>query len=322
MKNKSSTTHTLRIHKSSRTHLAYISLSPKNIWNRFVYQITFLISNPFCSHFKDILFLLLPQSFLPNNIENHAKNKNTVYTIEKHTLLRSRLLGLSRNAPSGWVALLDNPKDGCGKETGNHECFSTASLFIVCNHHVIVPALLYHRRPRRTVFLWQLVPGPLLFLCDPQEPWWTGTYLRHTSECFDYTSLWEVRKGGNKIVYIKRTRQYTADTSYWSRTKVLRMTMAKKKQTLTGADEYEHATLILSLCQGTFTDWSIFSIPFLLWKKGSSGLATQWHQLISCDWSWHSLGSLIPGKFDLKINRSMKIYSGVAYSYSWAPDCY
>ena len=57
-----------------------------------------------------------------------------------------------------------------------------------------------------------------------------------------------------------------------------------------------------------------------MWKKGSSGSVTQWRQLVSCDWSWHSHGSLIPGKFDLKINRSMKTpwqeYSGVACSYS------
>ena len=30
-----------------------------------------------------------------------------------------------------------------------------------------------------------------------------------------------------------------------------------------GADQLEHATPILSLCQGIFTDWSIFSTPFL-----------------------------------------------------------
>ena len=49
----------------------------------------------------------------------------------------------------------------------------------------------------------------------------------------------------------------------------------------------------------------------------------QWRQLVSCDWSWHSHGSLIPGKFDLKINRSMKTpweeCSRVACSYSSAP---
>ena len=31
-----------------------------------------------------------------------------------------------------------------------------------------------------------------------------------------------------------------------------------------GADQLEHATPILSLCHGIFTDWSIFSTPFLL----------------------------------------------------------
>ena len=35
-------------------------------------------------------------------------------------------------------------------------------------------------------------------------------------------------------------------------------------------------------------------------------VSVQWRQLVSCDWSWHSHWSLIPGKFDLKINRSMK----------------
>ena len=62
-----------------------------------------------------------------------------------------------------------------------------------------------------------------------------------------------------------------------------------------------HATLILKLCHGIFTDWSIFSKPFLLRKKGSSGLLTQWCRLESCDWSLHSHRSLIPGKFGLKI---------------------
>ena len=49
---------------------------------------------------------------------------------------------------------------------------------------------------------------------------------------------------------------------------------------------------------------------------------TQWRQLVSCDWSWHSHGSVTPGKFYLKINRSMKTpwqkYSGVPCSYSSA----
>ena len=91
-----------------------------------------------------------------------------------------------------------------------------------------------------------------------------------------------------------------------------------------GANEEEHATPALSLCHGIFTDWSIFSIPFLLWKKGSSGPVTQWRQLVSCDWSWHSHGSLIIGKFVIKMNHYQKTpwqkYSGVACSYSEAPD--
>ena len=59
-------------------------------------------------------------------------------------------------------------------------------------------------------------------------------------------------------------------------------------------------TPILSLCHGIFTDWSTFSTPFLLWKKGHSSPVTQWRQLVSCDWLWHSHGSLIQSRFDLK----------------------
>ena len=90
--------------------------------------------------------------------------------------------------------------------------------------------------------------------------------------------------------------------------------------TASGADELEPATPIPSLCHGIFIDWSIFSTPFLLWKKASSGPVTQWRQLVSCDWLWHSHGSLIQSRFDLKINRSMKTpwqkYSEVACSSS------
>ena len=89
-----------------------------------------------------------------------------------------------------------------------------------------------------------------------------------------------------------------------------------------GADEQELATPILSLCHGIFTDWSIFSTPFLLWKKGSSAPVTHWRQLVSCDWLWHFHGSLIQSRFDLKVNRSMKTpwqkYSRVACSSSYA----
>ena len=89
---------------------------------------------------------------------------------------------------------------------------------------------------------------------------------------------------------------------------------------LSGAEEQELATPILILCHGIFTDWSIFSTRFLVWKKGSSGPVTQWRQLVSCDWLWHSHGSLIQSRFNLKINRSIKMpwqkYSGVACSCS------
>ena len=81
--------------------------------------------------------------------------------------------------------------------------------------------------------------------------------------------------------------------------------------------------LIRSRWVGACNSWSIFSTPFLLWQKGSSGPVTQGRQSVSCDWSWHSHGSLIPGKFDLKINRSIKTpwqeYSGIACSYQSTP---
>ena len=97
-------------------------------------------------------------------------------------------------------------------------------------------------------------------------------------------------------------------------------TPRKGYSTTPGADEQELATPIRSLCHGIFTDWSIFSTPFLLWKRGSSGPVTQWRQLVSCDGLWHSHGSLIQSRFDLKINRSMKTpwqkYSWVACSCS------
>ena len=87
-----------------------------------------------------------------------------------------------------------------------------------------------------------------------------------------------------------------------------------------------YTTPMLSLCQGIFTDWSIFSVPFLLRKKSSSCSVTQQRQLFSCDWPWHSHGNLLPGNFDLKINRlSVKLpwqeYSGVECSYASAPGC-
>jgi len=58
-----------------------------------------------------------------------------------------------------------------------------------------------------------------------------------------------------------------------------------------------------------------------LGRSAPTKTVVQW--LVSCGWSWHSHGSLIPGKFDLKVNQSMKTpwqeYSGVAWSYSLAP---
>ena len=50
---------------------------------------------------------------------------------------------------------------------------------------------------------------------------------------------------------------------------------------------------------------------------------TPCHNLVCSDWSWRSHGSLIPGKFDPKVNRPMKTSrqedSAVAWSYSSAP---
>ena len=68
------------------------------------------------------------------------------------------------------------------------------------------------------------------------------------------------------------------------------------------ADQLEHATSILSLSDGIFKDWSFFWHTFSLLNNGSSAPVTQWRQLVSCDMSSHSHGSLIPAEFDLKIN--------------------
>ena len=88
-------------------------------------------------------------------------------------------------------------------------------------------------------------------------------------------------------------------------------TMVKIRSRWVGACN-SHTKLI----SRSFTDWLIFSIPSLLWKKGSSRPVTRWRQTVSCDWSWHSHGCLIPGKFDLKINLSVNSpwqeYRGVA----------
>ena len=86
----------------------------------------------------------------------------------------------------------------------------------------------------------------------------------------------------------------------------LHIRIEKQPRTKSGADEQELAVPILSLCHGIFTVWSIFSTPLFFWKKGSSGPVTQWRQWVSCDWLWHSRGSLIQSRFHLKINRSMK----------------
>ena len=66
-----------------------------------------------------------------------------------------------------------------------------------------------------------------------------------------------------------------------------------------GADEYEHATTILSLCHDIFTDCSVFlhTFPFVkerqFWSTDVNKFLVIGH-------------GTIPGKFHLKINRSMK----------------
>ena len=114
--------------------------------------------------------------------------------------------------------------------------------------------------------------------------------------------------------YFKFRSYGVEDFTYWACLQVLR----QSRNRWVGACN-SHTKPMSQL----FTDWSIFSITFLLWKKDSSGPVTQWRQLLSCYWSWRSHGSLIPGKFDLKINRSMKTSwqecSEVACSYSSAP---
>ena len=75
---------------------------------------------------------------------------------------------------------------------------------------------------------------------------------------------------------------------------------------LTGADEKEHGSPILTLCHGIFTDRSVFSVLFLFWKKCCSRTVTQDVKSVYFNWSWRSQGSLIHGKCDLKLNQSMK----------------
>ena len=125
-----------------------------------------------------------------------------------------------------------------------------------------------------------------------------------------------------KIDIIRRDYEYSLlnekKTTKKQKQKPISKSYSRLKMTSTRSRREGPCNSILS--HGAFTDWSIFSIPFLSWKKGSSGLGKQWRQLVPCDWSWHSHGSLIPGKFDLKINRSMKkpwqVYNSHTSSYA------
>ena len=107
-------------------------------------------------------------------------------------------------------------------------------------------------------------------------------------------SLKETRKGNKTETYQEPVTINVSSHVLWLKENDLQSwTEWSKELDMPGADEQELATPILSLCHGIFTDWSIFSTPFLWWKKGSSGLVTQWRQLVFCDWLWHSHGSLI-----------------------------
>ena len=69
-----------------------------------------------------------------------------------------------------------------------------------------------------------------------------------------------------------------------------------------------------SLSQGIFTEWYIFSVSFLLWKKRSFGPVTHGHQLVSC------VVMTLTRESDFKEIRSKnksawQEYSGVACSF-------
>ena len=80
---------------------------------------------------------------------------------------------------------------------------------------------------------------------------------------------WWPKTGIKTLFYVKKRRIY-------ARKKIENMTVhgLKCKWIIPGAHQQEHATPILSLCHGIFTGWSIFIVPFFLWKKGSSDAVT------------------------------------------------
>ena len=90
-----------------------------------------------------------------------------------------------------------------------------------------------------------------------------------------------------------------------------------------GTHDPEPTAPILGLCNGIFTDRSIFSLSF---PEKTKPVLVRWPydvSFISCNWSSGSCGSLISGKFNLKINRSVKTpwhkHSRVVGSGSWVP---
>ena len=102
--------------------------------------------------------------------------------------------------------------------------------------------------------------------------------------------------------------------SYIARPCVLSQLVPSYSQNIkpvSGADEQELATPILSLCPGIFTDWSIFSTPFFFSERKAVPVQSRSdvnNDLVSCDWLsfFYSHGSLIQSRFDLKINQSLK----------------
>ena len=105
-------------------------------------------------------------------------------------------------------------------------------------------------------------------------------------------------------------------TSYFSNVYVIKVKP--------GTHDPDPKAPIPGLCNGIFTDRSIFRLSF---PEKTKAVPVRWPydvSLISCNWSSGSCGSLIRGKFNLKINRSVKTplheHSRVVGSGSWVPD--
>ena len=103
----------------------------------------------------------------------------------------------------------------------------------------------------------------------------------------------------------------------------------KKKKKKTNKLNQEPMTRSLQLPYWAYVTAFLQTDLFLdyLFRKKTKAVPVQWPydvRLVSCDWSSGSCGSLIRGKFNLKINRSVKTpwheHNGVVGSGSWVPD--